>query len=99
MSRQVKRDTEALLTSLDVLSVELVALLNRAESGVLADGPWTLGVHRRVRPASKRKLSRKLFDEVGGVKFGVQRFDVNTLKSLAAYKRTANLVYKMFSWM
>ena len=56
---QIEGDAESLLAGLDVLPVELVALLDRGEAGVLADRPRPLGVHGRVRTSRERELARQ----------------------------------------
>ena len=65
MRGQIEGDAEALLAGLDVLPVELVALLDGGEAGVLADRPRPLGVHGGVRAARERELARQLRRHAG----------------------------------
>jgi hypothetical protein len=58
VGRQVERDGEPLLTGGEVASIERIALFGGREARVLTNGPRLLHVHRRVRSAQKRRMSR-----------------------------------------
>ena len=58
MRREIERDRQAALARREVAAVKGVALGCRREAGVLPDGPRTLHIHRRVRPAQKRRDAR-----------------------------------------
>ena len=53
MGSQVKGDREALLTGLQVVSVELVGLLHRAEASILSDCPRLVGVHGGIGTSNR----------------------------------------------
>ena len=56
---EVERDRKALLPGGEVAAVERVGFRRGGETGVLPDGPWLVDVHRRVRPAQERRLTRE----------------------------------------
>lgn len=80
MGRQVKGDREALLAGCQVASVKGVALLDGAESGILADRPRAVGVHGGMRTAGEWKQAGRLVIISVDVLFGVNWFDVDALK-------------------
>ena len=55
MGGKVEGHGETLLSGSEVAAVEGVRLLSGGESGILADSPWTEGVHHRVRAAEERR--------------------------------------------
>src|SRR5690606_17185061 len=58
MGRQVEGNRKALLSALERLTIEAVALLGGREPGILADGPGPVGVHRRAYAARERLDAR-----------------------------------------
>src|SRR6185312_3369440 len=50
-------DRQALLAGGKVAPVEGVRFLRRREAGILADRPWLLDIHGRIRPAYERSQS------------------------------------------
>jgi len=86
MRRQVKGNAQALLARLDVRPIKLVALFNRAESRVLANCPRPIGVHRRVRTARERILSRKFLGYVLCVLLSEHRLHVYALTAITHHK-------------
>ena len=79
MSGEIKGHTEALLSGTDVVAVEPVALLHRAETRILPDGPWPLGVHSGIGTTSERELPRDLPSQLSCVLLGVQWLHCNAL--------------------
>lgn len=61
--------------TLDVVLVELVALLYRTEASVLADGPRSVRIHCGVWPPCERHHSWQLLSKVLCVSAGVQWLD------------------------
>ena len=82
---QVERHRQALLACRQVTTVEGVGVRGGGETGVLADGPRLVHVHRRIRPAHVRRFARKAVQRIAllgrGVAVGgdVDRLDVDAL--------------------
>ena len=82
MRREIERDREAHLAGGEVGAVEAIAVLGRAEAGVLANGPRLVGVHGGVRAASEGIDARHLVGLLAlAVLLGVQRLDRDALAS------------------
>ena len=74
---KVKGDRHTLLTGGQGLAVKGVGFLSRGETGVLADGPRTTGVHGRLGATGERGKPRHFthMRQVLDVVLGVHRFD------------------------
>ncbi len=78
VGREVERDREPHLPGLEILAEEGVRLLGGREAGVLADGPGSVGVHRRPwapqeRLEARERARRLEALEVGGRVQGLHR--------------------------
>ncbi len=89
MGGQVECHRQALLARGQVAAIERVGLGRGGEPGVLADGPRLVDVHRRIRPADIRRLTREAVqrvarrgDRIVTVGGDVDRFDVDALGCL-----------------
>ncbi len=85
---QVESHRQALLTGGQVTAVKRVGIRGGGEPGVLADCPWLVDIHRRVRPPHERRLAGETVQRVpvsldgGTVSGDVHRFDVNAFRRL-----------------
>lgn len=68
--------------TLYVVFIELIALLNSAESSILPDSPRSVCVHGGIGPSSVRKHSWQFISNIFWVCFGVHGLDVNPLRSV-----------------
>ena len=86
LSRQVERDREPRLPTVEQVAEALVRLLGGGEARVLADRPRPAAVHVRVRPARERELAGEL-GRADRVARPIHRGDLDPGVRLAAVSR------------
>jgi hypothetical protein len=84
VGRQVEGDRQPLLPAGQRLAIEGVGILGGREAGILADGPGTLGIHRRARAAGEGREAGQRIDmrQAFQVFGGIERLDGDALGRL-----------------
>src|SRR6185437_2185487 len=82
MGGEIEGNRQALLPGGEIAPVEGVGILRGGESGILPDGPGLRRVHRRIRPAQKRRLAGIGVEKVepGEIGFAINRPHLNGLR-------------------
>lgn len=70
------------MSTFDIVSVKLVALLHCAEASILSNGPGSVCVHGRVRPSGVGEYTRKLIWNRRCVSLSVHGFDGDAFRSV-----------------